>query len=430
VTQTHHSSDGPVPPPGCPAHSGPAGSGKEPGAVPLYGPRFRHNPAQLYRDIRREHGPVAPIVLEGGVPAWLVLGYREVHQVTTNSQLFARDSRRWHAWDNIPADWPLMPYVGYQPTVLFAEGAEHQRRAGAISDALSAVDQFELRALCERVCDGLIDAFAGRGQADLIAEYSHQIPLLVVARLFGFPDSDVPALVRDIAASLDEGDDAINAHMRNVLRMQQLVAEKRKEPGPDIPSRMLAHPAGLTDEETVIDLLMVMAAAQQPTGNWIGNTLRLMLTDDRFAVTLAGGRRSIGQALNEVLWEDTPTQNYIGRWAARDTQLAGRRIRAGDLLVLSLAAANADPQVRPDSHADSAGNRAHMSFSHGEHSCPYPAPEIAEVIAQTAVEVLLDRLPDVDLAVAPEALVWRPSVWMRGLFSLPVEFMPGYSHAV
>ncbi|MDX6328789.1 MAG: hypothetical protein QOI83_1172, partial [Streptomycetaceae bacterium] len=65
MTQTHHSSDGPVPPPGCPAHSGPAGSGKEPGAVPLYGPRFRHNPAQLYWDIRREHGPVAPIVLEG-----------------------------------------------------------------------------------------------------------------------------------------------------------------------------------------------------------------------------------------------------------------------------------------------------------------------------------------------------------------------------
>ena len=71
-----------------------------------------------------------------------------------------------------------------------------------------------------------------------------------------------------------------------------------------------------------------MAAAQQPTANWIGNTLRLMLTDDRFALTLSGGRRSVGQALNEVLWEDTPTQNFIGRWAVQ-RHPAGRAAHPG-----------------------------------------------------------------------------------------------------
>jgi cytochrome P450 len=67
-----------------------------------------------------------------------------------------------------------------------------------------------------------------------------------------------------------------------------------------------------------------------------------------------------------------------------------------------------------------------MSFSHGEHGCPYPARELAEIIAQTAVEVLLDRLPDVRLAVAANALVWRPSFLMRGLSALPVTFTPTY----
>ena len=89
-----------------------------------------------------------------------------------------------------------------------------------------------------------------------------------------------------------------------------------------------------------------------------------------------------------------------------------------------LAAANADPQVHPGSFADSGINRAHMSFGHGEHGCPFPAPELAEVIARTAVEVLLDRIPDVQLAVAPDDLRWRPSLWMRGLFALPVRFTP------
>ena len=70
------------------------------------------------------------------------------------------------------------------------------------------------------------------------------------------------------------------------------------------------------------------------------------------------------------------------------------------------------------------GNRAQMSFGHGEHDCPYPAPELAEVIARTSVEVLLDRLPDLALAVPPGSLEWRPSVWIRGLTSLPVAFTP------
>jgi cytochrome P450 len=422
-TGARAAADGPTPPVGCPAHA----ATSDDGVTRLYGPRFQNSPTMMYREMRRKHGPVAPVVLEGEIPAWLVLGYREVHQVTANPDLFARDSRRWHAWDAIPADWPLMPYVAYQPTVLFTEGTEHQRRAGAISDALSAVDQFELGSLAERVADDLIDGFVGTGEADLIAQYAHQMPLRVFANLFGLRDAQIPELVRDIALSLDEGEGAVDAYLRTAARMRALVAAKRENPGSDVPTRMLEHPAGIGDEEAALDLLMVLAAAQQPVGNWIGNALRLMLTDERFAVTLAGGRRSVGQALNEVLWEDTPTQNFIGRWAAQDTQLADRRIRKGDLLVLGLSAANTDPLVRPDSFAGTAGNHAHMSFGHGEHSCPYPAPEMAHVIATTAVEVLLDRLPEVDLAIAPEALEWRPSVWMRGLYSLPVRFSPGYA---
>lgn len=244
----------------------------------------------------------------------------------------------------------------------------------------------------------------------------------------GLPASETSGLAKDLVISLDagEGDDPVAAYLQVEDRIQRLVEHKRLSPGPDVASRMLAHPAGLTNDEVIQDLISVIAAAQQPTAHWIGNALRLMLTDDRFAVTLSGGRRSVGQALNEVLWEDTPTQNFIGRWAVRDTQLGGRRIREGDCVILGLAAANTDPQVRPDAYAGAPDNHAHMSFGYGEHRCPYPAPEIAEVIAKTAVEVLLDRLPDIVLAVDADALVWRPSVWIRGLAALPVEFTPAY----
>jgi cytochrome P450 len=397
--------------------------------VALSGLQFQQTPAQLYQELRRQHGPVAPVTLDGDIPAWLVLGYRELHYVTTHDELFARDSRRWNRWDSIPADWPLMPFVGYQPSVLFAEGAEHRRRAGAISDALSEVDQFELRRHCERVADHLINSFAGHGQADLMTDFAHPLPLLAAIWMCGLPQSETSDMVHDLTASLDtvEGEDPVAAYLRVQERIQHLLETKRVSAGADVTSRMLAHPAGLKDEEIVQDLISVIAAAQQPTANWIGNTLRLMLTDDRFAVTLSGGRGSAGQALNEVLWEDTPTQNFIGRWATRDIQFGGRQIRAGDCVVLGLAAANTDPEVRPDAYSGTAGNSAHVSFSHGEHRCPYPAPELAEAIASTAVEVLLDRLPDVTLAVKAEELVWRPSIWMRGLEALPVEFTSSYA---
>lgn len=394
------------------------------GLIRLYGPRLKQKPAELYRDIRNRYGPVAPVLLDGDVFAWFVTGYREVRQICSDDQLFARDTRRWNQWDNVPADWPLMPYVVYNGSVMFAEGAEHRRRAGAISKALAAVDQFELRLVCERIADDLIDGFAGSGRAELKADYAHPLPMRAMATIFGLPDDETPDLVRDMTRSLDsDAADAGEAYQRVAATMQRLLTVKRDRPGPDLPSRLLAACPDLTDEQLVLDLLVVMAAAQQPTANWIGNTLRLMLTDVRFAVSLSGGRRSVGQALNEVLWEDTPTQNFLGRFAARDTMLGGRQIRAGDLLVLGFAAANADPQVRA---GGTDGNQAQMSFSHGEHGCTRPGPELGEVIAKAAVEVLLDRLPDVVLAVPPEELVWRESIWMRGLAALPVEFSPAH----
>jgi cytochrome P450 len=362
-------------------------------------------------------------MLEGDIPAWLVIGYRQLHQVLSDPKLFSRDCRRWNVWDRVPHDWPLMAFIAYQPSVLFTDGAEHERHASAIRNALSAIDQFELRFQCERIADSLIDSFAGSGEADLMTQFAHQLPVLVAAWMFGLQEQEAPELARDVVEAMNG---SVEAYGRFAATMMRLLQSKRENPGPDIPSRMLAHPSNLTDEELTHDLIITLTAGQDAMANWIGNTLRLMLTDDRFALTLAGGRRSVGQALNEVLWEDSPGQNSLGRWATRDTQLGERRIRAGDGIVLGLAGANSDPAIRPDPHAGPGGNHAHMAFAHGEHGCPHPAPELAEVMAQAAVEVLMDRLPDVILDGETEDLVWRPSMQMRGLMALPVTFTPAY----
>ncbi|WP_225823702.1 cytochrome P450 [Streptomyces naphthomycinicus] len=396
-----------------------------PDAVPLGGPRFQTDPARLYREMRRDHGAVVPVLLDGDIPAWLVLGYRELHQVTGDPVLFSRDSELWNQWENIPADWPLLPMIGHkQPSILYTVGERHRQRAAMISNALESVDPFELRRHAERFADELIDALCSAGEADLVAQYAMLLPVRVLARLFGFPDEDGPGLVTALNDMIDGRERALAGQAHLAGSMAQLLADRKKEPADDVVSRMLADESGFGDEEIAQDLMVMMAAGHQPTADWIGNSLRLMLTDDRFAASLFGGRNSVAEAMNEVLWEDTPSQNVAGRWAARDTHLGGRRVRAGDLLVLGLQGANSDPQVRTDGSALTGGNNAHFSFGHGEHRCPFPAQEIAEVIARTGIEVVLDRLPDIDLAEPADSLARRPSPWLRGLTRLPVRFTP------
>jgi cytochrome P450 len=390
----------------------------------LRGPEFADDPAATYLAIRRRHGPVVPVLLEDNVPAWLVLAYREVQQVTSNPQLFGRDSRHWNLRDQVPPDWPLLPFVTWTPTVMYAEGREHQRRAGAIGDALDSVDHAELARICQRTADQLIDAFIGDGKADLIAQYARQLPIMVMVRLYGLREDEIPAIAADFLLADAQRAGAMEAHERVMGRISQLVSDYRGQPGIGLSSQLVNHPSAGNDEELAVDMYTVLSAAQRPTADWIGNTLRLMLTDDHFSLLLQGGRSSADYALTEVLWKDPPVQNVLGRWATRDCELGGRRIREGDLVVLGLAGANADPQVRPDSFSEAGANRAHMSFAHGEHSCPEGGTDIAEIVARTAVEVFLDRAPDAELAVASEALQWRPSVALRGLGSLPVTFTP------
>ncbi|WSY86944.1 cytochrome P450 [Streptomyces sp. NBC_00876] len=391
----------------------------------LYSERFQGEPGRLYREIRRDHGPVAPIVLPGDIPAWLVLGYRELHQLTGDPVLFSRDSQLWNQWPAIPDDWPLMPMISRdQPSILYTVGERHSRRSAMISDALETGNPFELKKSTEEFADELIDAFCSAGTTDLIAEYAMLLPVRVLAKLYGFADEQGPALVTAMNDMINGGPTALAGQRHIAESVYRLLAERGAEPGDDVATRMLANTAGFTDDEVARDMMVMMAAGHQPTSDWIGNSLRLMLTDDRFAASLSGGRHSVGEAMNEVLWEDTPSQNIAGRWASRDTHLGGRHIKAGDLLVLSLAGANSDPQVRTDGSTLTGGNNAFFAFSHGDHRCPFPAQETAEVIARTAIEVILDRLPDVDLAVPADRLTRRPSPWLRGLTDLPVRFTP------
>lgn len=396
----------PLPPRGCPAHTG---------RTRLYGPEFTADPKRVYTKLREDHGAIAPVELAPGTPAHLVLTYDAVLEVVRNPNTFPRDPRRWQAMQ--APDNPVLPLMGYRPNCMFTDGSEHQHLRAAITDSLDRVNPNQLRNFVEGTARSIIGGFSANGSADLVADYALPLSLDVANYLFGCPP-DLGARHKAGMQSMFDMIDAEKAGAELIQSMRELIALKRREPGHDLPTWMMAHPNRLTDDQLVHQLIVLMGAGTEPQRNLIANGIRLLLSDDRFAGDLTGGSMPVEEALDEILWTDPPIANYCASYPPVDVDFHGTRLPAHQPLVLSFAAANLDPALADHR----ARNRAHLAWSAGVHTCP--AQQSARVIAVAAIETLLDALPDLRLAIPDEQLEWRPGGFHRALAALPVHWPP------
>ncbi|WP_406863987.1 cytochrome P450 [Streptomyces sp. HUAS MG47] len=385
--------------------------------MPLYGPEFAADPQGYYAYLRH-YGPTAPVELAPGVEATLVTDYATARQLLQNSgTALSRDSRRWRdlGEGRIPLDSPVLPVLGYQPHCVFADGAEHHRLRQAITDSMNRVDAGRLTRTTEQVSDYLIARFSPRGSADLLGDYAGQVPLIVFNEIFGCPAEIGDLIVYGITGMFD-GVDAGRAIRVLHEAVGELVALKRAAPGDDVTTWLTQHPAALNDGELINELCVLFVAGNEPLRNLMGNTLHRLLTLDRRARVNV----LIDDAINDTLWENPPIQNFSAHYPVADMDLGGREVRAGDLVLVSLAAANTDPALAAARQAP--GNRAHLAWSAGPHACPSKEP--ARQITVTAVENLLNQIPDVELAVPETSLTWRPGPFNRALAALPARFTP------
>lgn len=399
----------PVPPPGCPAHNSGA-------RVPLYGPEFAADP-QSYYTYLRHYGPTAPVELAPGVEATLVTDYSSALQLLQDAGSFRKDARRWRAFNEgkVAPDSPVAPLLAYRPNCMFSDGAEHLRLRQAVTDSFARVDSRKLSQSTERISDYLISQFSARGSADLLGDYAKQLPLFVFNELFGCPADIGDRVLFGISGMFD----GVNAEKAAGVLFQaigELVALKRARPGDDVTSWLMKHQSALTDEEMVHQLALLLGAGAEPLRNLIGNTLHRLLTHDRYG----GGGGLIEEAMDDTLWENPPMSNYAPHYPSGDLEFAGERFSEGELLLVSFAAANTGPTLTAARQAGS--NRAHLAWSAGPHACPSKEP--ARHIAVTAIENLLNELPDVELAVPEESLAWRPGPFHRALVTLPARFTP------
>lgn len=407
--------DSPDAPRGCPVAHGSAELAR------LYGPEAATDPLGIYERLRKEHGSVAPVLLEGDINAWLVLGYRDSRRVLDNPSQFPRDARTWRDYQEgrIAETSALIPMLGWRPDCVSQDGEPHRRLRGAVNDVLQAAVGRGIRRHATHFANKLIDGFADNGRADLVADYADYVPMLVMSRILGLAEAEGRRLVESCAQVLKGGEDAVvhDGMIREIFG--ELVERRRSEPGSDLTTDLLEHHAALDHDEVVHHLRVVLIAAHVTT-NLLARVLRLVLTDASRLSGLISGQLNISAVVEEAMWNSPPLTVLPGRFAASDVELGGHRIEAGDLLVLGLAPGNLDPEVRPDPGVSVEGNHAHLAFGAGPHECP--GQSIGQSMIEIAVDVLLHRLPGLRLAVPADELTSTASTWESRLDRLPVEF--------
>ena len=112
--------------------------------------------------------------------------------------------------------------------------------------------------------------------------------------------------------------------------------------------------------------------------------------------------------------------NYAPHYPAADLEFGGTKMRAGDLVLVSMRPPT--PTRRSRRPVGRVSKRAHLSWSAGPHACP--SKELARLITMVAIENLLNQLPDIELAVPEDSLTWRPGPFHRALAALPARFTP------
>jgi cytochrome P450 len=397
--------------------------------TPLSATTMCPDPQHAYGRLRERWGTVAPVELEPGVPAWLVMGYQDLLQVARREELYSRNPHHWRDLTDgkVAADSGLGPMMFPRPNAYFSDGPLHRRLRAPLEHGIAQLGRQRIYRSVTAVCDQLLTGFTPRKTVDLVADYAAVVPMLAVAAWFGLDTARGEELRQGLIALFGSGADSQAGNHRFEQILLEVLHTRKRHPADDLTTLFLQHPGMHDDAEVLQQMVLMVSAGYETTTIWIARTLLVMLTDPRFAHRLHGGRLGIDEALDEVLQRDPPMANMPARYALHDHELAGHLIRAGDALILGLAAANHDPILHTGDPWLDQGNRAHLAWSTGPHVCP--AHDVARIITRTAVQAAFNRLSGLQLTIPADQIPLAPSPWTRGPAALPVTFTPTYTPA-
>jgi len=393
-----------------------------PSEIDIQSEAFRHAPHPALHALRRE----APLHRLEDPDAWLVTDYRSCVSVLRDPRYcsagLSRITARQRGLDELVGSCPAL--------MILRDAPEHTRLRQLASRALTPQVVEKLASRVQRIISDLLDHVGGRGYLDLVGDFAAPLSLAVIAELLGLPEADRALLEQwsetlvpliDGASSLEKPDQTVEAGAQLISYLDGIIAQRHADPRDDLISAMVLaqqHGGALSDDELARTLLLLMVAGQATTTNLISNGLLALLQEREEFERLRSQPGLIRNGVEEMLRFGSPVF-AVSRRASVDVDLAGRRIRADQELILVLAAANRDPAQfpSPDRFDVTRTDNRHVSLGLSPHFC-LGAP-LTRLQAQLAVRELLRRFPD--LALASNGVSWSGGLGLRGVESLPAS---------
>ncbi len=394
----------------------------------------------------------------GGKGFWLVLRHAECMQVLKNARVFSSQLGATQLRD--PATPEDLAYV--QQMMLNMDPPEHTRLRRLLINAFNskAITQLEQQiALHARHIVDRVTGDASEGECDFVKDIAADMPLLCLADIFGLPqqdrylmydwanrvigyqdpeysvssafDSQAGSAIAREALKLRPQPDSngrmpdprTRGGMEDLYRYAHLLAqEKRRKPGEDVVSTLLAQvddvDGKVTLEEFENMFWLFAVAGNETLRNGIPGGMIALLEHPAAWQALQADPALMPGAVEEMLRWWTPVMNFR-RTATRDTELAGASIKAGDKVVVSFMSANYDEQVfpRPDDFDIRRDPNPHLSFGYGPHFCLGAQLAVAQMRA--IFLELTRRFASIEVIAPPRYL---RSNFQRGVKSLPIRW--------
>ena len=376
----------------------------------------------------RQQCPVAPVKLPSGDEAVLVTRYHDVKSVLSDPRWTrkAPEGKGVRVSKNKSGG----PFNGKSAKLIPDSGKEHQAWRRQLSKWFTAKRMASLRPRIEAMAEQLIDRMLGQGQpADLKASLGFPLPVWVICDILGVPDADRDKFSHwsDTRLNLDkyEQDEIDAAQAEFDEYMHAHVEAKRAEPGEDLLSELIRegeNGTAMSDATLVATGQGLLVAGHETTANMIGKMVAMLLADRTRWEQLLADRSLVRTAVEESLRFDPNAGFGMVRYLHEDTEISGTAVPRGTTVVCSMAAANRDESVFDDAGEMDLRRspNPHLAFGSGAHSCLGQA--LARTELQTVLEVLLRRLPALDLAVPVEELPRIEGLLVGGFREVPVRW--------
>lgn len=355
------------------------------------------DPPPAYAELRARC-PVAKIQVPGGAQAWLLTRYDDVRKVLADPR-FELNPPGTGAADN---------------SSLAQDGAAHRRLRRLVSKVFAAA-MTGYGPRVQEIADQLVRQMVAVGPgADFVKHVSRPLPLAVISEILGVgvPDRETFHVWVEAANALVVPPDSaeLTAEYAQAAGdlwkyISDLVAAGREHRTDDLLGVMIHGFAQdedrLSEVELVVTVITLLTTGYLTTANALSAGVIELATGHRIG-DLAGEHERIERAVEEILRRQTgPGNEALPRWALTDVQLRGRHIRAGDMVLCRMEAANHDPAQFADPMRFNPTREAnpHLAFGHGRHHC-LGAP-LARIELRAALAALAEHCPDLKLCCAP-----------------------------